>query len=193
MVQDKLRSWVSRIRDRIGQDDEPEFIEIVGTRHEDGSWSCNFCAKNLIQKKYPDLYRHVWGHYPRGKTKDNQEKTRDSCQDYRKPVNVGDYVDDYDVKRPEAEDEGLELQEPTGGTDSRLSRLRVYYREINTMIEENGRAIIHGSTHIGSARGGHIKQNFKSAVRRIPGESLEDFEIENDGSGDYPIIIKRRN
>lgn len=193
MVQELLRSWQDRILEWLRSDDEPDYIEIVGTRHEDGTWSCNFCTKNGIQKKYPDLYRHVWGHYPRGKTEDSPKKQSKDSVDSRKSVSIGDYVDDYDLEQPETDDEDLELQEPTGGVDSRLSRLRIYHREITTMIEENGRAIIHGSTHIGSCRGGHIKQNFKSAVRRIPGESLDNYEIENDGSGEYPIVIQRKD
>lgn len=74
--------------------------------------------------------------------------------------------------------------------DSDFGNLRPYYNAVINKIEEEGRAKIDKYTHVGSARGAHIKDNFKKAVRRVPEDSIENYSIENDGNG-YPIIIKK--
>ncbi|AOV95114.1 hypothetical protein AQV86_04285 [Nanohaloarchaea archaeon SG9] len=73
--------------------------------------------------------------------------------------------------------------------DSKFEKLRPYYNAVTSRIDQDGRAIIKENTHIGSARGGHIKRNFKKAVKRAPNDSLDNYTIENDGS-EYPIIIE---
>lgn len=75
--------------------------------------------------------------------------------------------------------------------DSNFDQLRPVYNKVTGDIQQSDsdRAVIHEDTHVGSTRGGHIKKDFKRAVRRAPNDSLENYEIENDGNG-YPIVIE---
>ncbi|MFB6115103.1 MAG: hypothetical protein ABEK04_02340 [Candidatus Nanohalobium sp.] len=73
--------------------------------------------------------------------------------------------------------------------NSKFEKLRPYYNAVKKKIEQNDKAVIREDTHVGSASGAHIKNNFKEAVRRVPDESMDDYEIENDGN-EYPIVIE---
>lgn len=73
--------------------------------------------------------------------------------------------------------------------NSKFDKLRPYYNAVTNRIEQDGRAIIREDTHVGSARGGHIKRHFKKAVKRAPNDSMDNYRIENDGN-EYPIIIE---
>ena len=74
--------------------------------------------------------------------------------------------------------------------NSKFEQLKPVYNAVNNRIEQDGRAVINEKTHVGSARGAHIKRDFKKAVRRNPeGDSLDNYTIKNDGN-EYPIIIE---
>lgn len=75
--------------------------------------------------------------------------------------------------------------------DSNFDQLRPVYNKVTGDIDrsEKDRSVIHGDTHVGSTRGGHIKKDFKRAVRRAPNDSIDNYEIKNDGNG-YPIVIQ---
>lgn len=73
--------------------------------------------------------------------------------------------------------------------NSKFEKLRPYYNAVTNKIETEDKAVIRENTHVGSARGGNIKKNFKKAVKRAPNDSLDNYKIENDGN-EYPIIIE---
>lgn len=64
------------------------------------------------------------------------------------------------------------------------------YNAVTNRIEEDGVAIITENTHVGEARGGDVKNDFKEALVRAPNDSKDNYEIENDGS-EYPIRIRK--
>ena len=66
------------------------------------------------------------------------------------------------------------------------------YNRVTSIIRRRGSCKIRKTNHIGKYRGGHIKQKFKHDVRRKEEDSIENYEIENDGNGEYPIVIRRR-
>lgn len=194
MVRGRLNAILEQVLDYFGEKDESSWIEVLGVRSEHGSWKCRFCGRDRIQKKYPDLYRHIWGNHYGVVEEETSENERATVSHDHDEFSVGDYVEDYSLDRPESDTEEVNIQDPSGSSNSsKLNHLMIYYRRITQGIEENGSFHINSRTHIGSARGGHIKQNFKMAVRRIEDDSLENYQIENDGGGDYPIIIERRN
>lgn len=75
--------------------------------------------------------------------------------------------------------------------NSNFDQLRPVYNKVTGDIEESDsdRCVIETDTHVGSTRGGHVKRDFKKAVRRAPNDSLDNYNIKNDGNG-YPIIIE---
>lgn len=194
MVRGRIRSVLEQVLEWFREEEESPWIEVLGTRSEHGSWKCRFCGRGRIQKKYPDLYRHIWSnHYGVGEG-ETVENENGSSVSSRNRVRKRDLLDDYSLDRPEDDSEEVDIQDPSGSSNSsKLNHLMIYYRRITQGIEENGCFRITSTTHIGSARGGHIKQNFKMAVRRVEDDSLENYKISKDGGGDYPIIIERRN
>jgi hypothetical protein len=75
--------------------------------------------------------------------------------------------------------------------NSNFDQLRPVYNKVTGDIEQSDsdRCVIDEHTHVGSTRGGHVKKDFKRAVRRAPNDSLDNYNIKNDGNG-YPIIIE---
>lgn len=194
MVRDNVRGLFDRIRRYFG-DVEESPIEVVGIQSENGFWICRVCGKNRIQKKYPDLYRHLWHEHHREDEGENTKETNGSTQGSHDDFSVGDYVDDYSLPDSGSSEKAVEIQEPSGGqSHAKMQHLRRYYGIIQERIESNGKFEIQRTTHIGSARGAGILQNFKSAVRRIDDDELSNYNIKNDGNhGRYPIVIRRRN
>lgn len=74
-------------------------------------------------------------------------------------------------------------------TGSKFRKLRPIYEAVTGKIEQEGRAVINEQTHVGKARGAHIKEAFKQAVERAPQDSKDNYRIENDGN-EYPIVIE---
>ena len=84
--------------------------------------------------------------------------------------------------------EDLREQPEEQFTGSKFQHLRPVYNAVTEKIDRNGKAIINEQTHVGSARGGDIKKDFKKAVRRVPDDTIDNYHIENDGN-EYPIVI----
>lgn len=82
-----------------------------------------------------------------------------------------------------------ERKEEIQAHNSNFDQLRPVYNKVTGDIEESDRCVIDEHTHVGSTRGGHVKKDFKRAVRRAPNDNLDNYNIKNDGNG-YPIIIE---
>lgn len=145
---------------------------------------------------YRDIFEHffadhIFPEYPYQVGGKEEETTGNisSGDDF----SVSDYVDDYEITwDQEEDDQGIELQEATGGQGGRAQRLKVYHGVILEKVESQGGLRITSKTHIGSVRGYHIVEKFKQAVRRVEGDSLDNYEIEGDENpGSYPVIIRR--
>lgn len=116
-----------------------------------------------------DMEPSEWGN------EDLKKRTKLMAQMYKESRNT--------LWNSQKDDETIEAR------NSKFEKLRPYYNAVKNKIEQNGKAVIREDTHVGSASGGHIKENFKEAVSRVPDETLDDYEIENDGN-DYPIVIE---
>lgn len=76
-------------------------------------------------------------------------------------------------------------------TGSKFQHLRPVYNAVTEKIERNGEAVINEQTHVGSARGADIANNFFSAAVRHPEDSPDNYE-ESSGKGRFPIIITEK-
>jgi len=191
VVRDLVGAFVERVRDFFESEVSVETpIEEVGIYSEAG-WKCSFCGSGPMQKKYPDLYRHIFKEHYRVTEEESKEEQGAGAEEIHNSVRMRDLLDEYSLERPEESTEEVELQDPEGGEDSRLNHLKRYYLVIQEEVEKADKFVIRRETHIGSIRGGHILQKFRSAVRRIPDDSLSNWEIENEGTGEYPIVITR--
>jgi len=178
----KVKDWLAR---RVGATRRPEIDERI--RCPEPS-----CSRVML---YRDIFEHffaahIFPEYPY--QVDGKEEETTGNNTHGTDFSVSDYVDDYDLDRPEEEDQGIELQEATGGQGGRAQKLRVYHGVITDRIEEEGELVIKSTTHIGSTRGFDIIRKFKQAVRRIPNDSLDNYEIEGDENyGSYPVKVRR--
>ena len=138
---------------------------------------------------FRDLFEHYFTeHFPIVALKEKQENNSRTIQ--RETVSRGDLVDDYEIHwATEEKEESPRLPEVEQKANTKLQHLRTYYERIQKRLQSNDCVKIHDSTHIGSARGIHILRNFRSAVRRIEDDSLDNYEFEAD---DYPIVIEKK-
>lgn len=146
---------------------------------------------------YRDVFEHffaahIFPEYPY--QVDGKEEETDSHMSHTDDFSVSDYVDDYEIDWDrDDQEEDIVLQEATGGQGGRAQKLRVYYDVIREKLEDQEELVIERSTHIGSTRGFHIVRKFKQAVRRIPNDSLENYEIDGDqNKGSYPVVIRAK-
>lgn len=145
-----------------------------------------------MQKKYPDLFRHVWSEHYWVTDEEESKNETSSAEGYMDDFSVGDYVDDYSLPDSGEEETGIEIQEATGRAhSSKFNNLRKYYEGVVQELDQNGRCVIKKSTHIGTARGFDIKRYFRQAVRRHPDDCLENYDFVRDRKGSYPVIIER--
>jgi len=178
----KIESWIA---DRWDLTRCPDIDERKECPHPD-------CFRAML---YRDVFEHffadhIFPEYPY--QVDGKEEETTGNNTHGTDFSVSDYVDDYDLDRPEEEDQRIELQEATGGQGGRAQKRRVYHGVITDRIEEEGELVIKSTTHIGSTRGFDIIRKFKQAVRRIPNDSLDNYEIEGDENyGSYPVKVRR--
>lgn len=91
--------------------------------------------------------------------------------------------------------EQLWREEPTEedirAKDSNFDQLRPVYNEIKGRIDESEQDVanIERYDHVGSTRGRDLVWDFKAAVRRAPGDSIDNYEI--DENENYPVSIER--
>lgn len=155
-------------------------------RVERTHWKCFVCGKTMHRGIKSD---HLRSHHP----EEDDSENRNVSQSSESFVSRGDLVDDYEIDwDTDEEDQGIELQEPTGRKSVDPERCAVYCRVTRVLDSQHGQYSIRDKTHIGSYRGGHILQRFKSLVRRHPEDELDNYRIENDGNGKYPIVIERK-
>ena len=147
---------------------------------------CPECSRQML---FRDLFEHYFTeHFPVPVLKEKEQD--DSRIIERERASRGDLVEDYDIHWETEEKEGSpRLPEVEQKGNTKLQHLRTYYERIQNRLESKGRVKIHDSTHIGSARGIHILRNFKSAVRRIEDDELENYEFDANG---YPVIIEKK-
>lgn len=75
--------------------------------------------------------------------------------------------------------------------DSNFDQLRPVYNEIRARIDESEQDVadIERYDHVGSTRGVDLVWDFKAAVRRAPGDSIDNYDIEENKN--YPVSIER--
>lgn len=191
MVRDILRSIYDRVQQYFQEAEDDGPIQVLGVLQDSGRWSCRFCSRNKFQKKYPDLFRHVWSEHYWVTEEDDAKNESSSGETLHDDFSVGDFVDDYSLPETGSSEEkskSIQLQEPTGGQGFKQDRIKSRFSEIFDSLEEDGKFVIRRTTHVGALRGGNILLEFKSAVRRLDDWSLDELEIENDGNG-YPVTI----
>lgn len=145
---------------------------------------CPECDRRML---YRDIFEHYFTqHFEVPVIK---EKQREQSKVYeREMASRGDLVDDYEIHwDTDQSEKGVRLPDLEEKENQKLNHLRTYYHRVKEQIDANGKAVITCNTHIGSARGYHVVQNFRMAVRRIDDDSLENYEI----VGEEPWEIKK--
>lgn len=181
-----LRVW------RFGSEKLEDFFSSEEESDEDDRIYCSFCGQGPMARVEDKLEHEEAQHID----SEDEESTEESNQTTvtTEPRSVrGELVDDYEIDWvDEDEDDGIEIQEASGSSNStKFEHLKIYYREIVSELENSGRMTIKKNTHIGKARGFNLKRNFVKAVRRHPDDSLENYDFVRDKKGSYPVIIEK--
>lgn len=184
-----LENWKQKIQDWLA-----ELVDATPLPKIDSRVWCPHpeCSRLML---YRDIWEHffathIFPEYPY--QVDGKQEETDVNHSHREDLSVSDYVDNYELDRDQEEDREFEIQEATGGQGGRAQKLKVYYEVIQEKLED-GELVIEKTTHIGSTRGFDILRKFKQAVRRVPDDSLENYEIEGaDNYGSYPVVIRAK-
>lgn len=181
-----LRVWrfsSEKVEDLFDSEEESE---------DDEGIYCSFCGQGPMER-VEDKLEHEEAQHIDSEDDESDEEDDRSCV-MTEPSSVrGELVDDYEIDwDQDDEDDGIEIQEATGSSNStKFEHLKTYYMRVVEEIEKSGKIVIKKNTHIGKARGFNIKRKFKSAVKRHPDDSLENYEFVRDKKGSYPVIIEK--
>jgi len=158
-----------RLRGLFFGSDEELPLQVLGELDDSGLWSCRFCSRSGIQKKYPDLFRHVWSEHYWVMMEDETEEESVVSESRVDDFSVGDHVDDYSLPDSGSDEEDLEIQEATGGLDPELKKkkLRSRYSDLIAELRKSGSVEITEETHYGGLRGKHIVRHFKAQAKRM--------------------------
>jgi len=179
----KAEGWIA---DKLGLKECPDVDERKRCPHPE-------CSRVML---YRDIFEHffathIFPEYPYQVDRKQEETTGNNI--HGDDFSVSDYVEDYEIGWDQEEDEGLELQEATGGKDKSVEKARIRKRW-KPYIQELRKK---GRVHIGprekplgkkGPRGSDAAQKMASAIRRLD----VDFDVSVDHRSQGAIISIKR-
>lgn len=164
---------------RGNEDDDVEVMVLI---------PCPRCQKQMYLRDVPEHW--VMSHGQDVESYKNEVLDKSASVTHTKSgndVRLRDLVDEYDADwlRDESDD-GLELQDASGGHELRAKKLRKRWQNIISRLRSKGFVKIKESDHVGSLRGNDIVTHFKRDFKRMD----LGFEIEIELGNPEAVIRK---